>query len=433
MNPMLVSGVALQNRALRLAAFRPLWASAIGQAAADDIARTLLPIIAVGTLGASPLQLGVLQAVGMSAFLLLALPAGVLVERRRGRTKQLMVTADAARFALVVSIPLASALGILTTWQLLATAALVSTADVLFSTASGVALPRVVAAAELDAAYGALGAAQTATAIVAPGLGALVTRLLSAPFAVGVGALGFLVSAIGLAPLRIPASTHTPAAPRSRGWLRDAAAGLAFCAAHPVLRPTLLVNLLWNASSALVNTVLVVFALRDSGVSSSRFAAIAMVEASAAFVASLLARRLTARLGVGRTKLATAGCQALSLAVYPCIPLLPGGAVWWFLAAGAFSAFVSVLNSLAAAGTIARVTPDRLLGRVMSCSRLAGLGIMPIASVAAGVCAELLGVAAVLWLAVGLLLCSIGVLWTSPVRRWRSFPAELEPAPARVG
>ncbi|GAA4907676.1 hypothetical protein GCM10025789_28940 [Tessaracoccus lubricantis] len=53
-------------------------ASALLESVGDSISRTLLPIVAVSVLGASTAAVGLLNSLGLVAFLLLSLPVGLL-------------------------------------------------------------------------------------------------------------------------------------------------------------------------------------------------------------------------------------------------------------------------------------------------------------------------------------------------------------------
>ena len=61
----------------------------------------MIPIVAVSMLGAGSLEVGIVNALGMSAFLILGLPVGVWVDRLPRR--RLMITADVFRALVVLS------------------------------------------------------------------------------------------------------------------------------------------------------------------------------------------------------------------------------------------------------------------------------------------------------------------------------------------
>ena len=96
--------------------FSILFGGALISEMGDSITSLALPLTAVLVLHVGAFQLGALRAADTAAFLLIALPAGVLVDRRRKRP--VMLAADLGRMLLIGSIPVTAALGILTLGQL---------------------------------------------------------------------------------------------------------------------------------------------------------------------------------------------------------------------------------------------------------------------------------------------------------------------------
>src|SRR3981081_1785767 len=103
--------------ALRYPDFRRFWAARAISVAGDRISVRALPTVAILVLGASPAQVGLLNAAGTIAWPALGLFAGVWVDRLRRR--RVLVATDLLRAALLGSIPLAFALGHLSLLQLL--------------------------------------------------------------------------------------------------------------------------------------------------------------------------------------------------------------------------------------------------------------------------------------------------------------------------
>src|SRR6266446_3111900 len=102
--------------------FRKLWLGRTISEIGSRITRTGLPLTAVLVLAATPLQMGVLAAMGAVPVLLVGLFAGVWVDRRRRRP--ILIAADVGRAALLLTIPLAAWQGWLHMGQLLIVAAL---------------------------------------------------------------------------------------------------------------------------------------------------------------------------------------------------------------------------------------------------------------------------------------------------------------------
>ena len=80
------------------------------------ITRIALPLVAILTLGAGPIEVAVLRGVELGALMLVGLVAGAWVDRLRRRP--VLIWTDLGRAVLLGSIPVAFVLGVLTFWHL---------------------------------------------------------------------------------------------------------------------------------------------------------------------------------------------------------------------------------------------------------------------------------------------------------------------------
>ena len=99
-----------------------------------------LPLAAALLLGATPLQMGLLTAAGTAPYIGFALVVGAWVDRLR-RRRPLMVAADLAAAAALLTVPLAWALDLLTVGQLIAVELVVGVARVIFRPTFGATCP----------------------------------------------------------------------------------------------------------------------------------------------------------------------------------------------------------------------------------------------------------------------------------------------------
>jgi MFS family permease len=90
-------------------AFRRLWAGQTVSVLGSQVTVVALPLAAVLVLHASTFQVGLLTTAAYAAFIAIGLPAGVWVDRMRRRP--VMVAADLLRASVLVSVPVAYALG----------------------------------------------------------------------------------------------------------------------------------------------------------------------------------------------------------------------------------------------------------------------------------------------------------------------------------
>lgn len=179
----------------RNAAFLRLWIAQVVSNAGAAITTVALPLTAVLVLGATPAQMGLLGLAGSLPNLVFGLAAGVWVDR--ARRQRMLVGADLGRALLFASIPVAAALGHLSFGQLWAVAFLAGTLAVFFQIAA-VALPSLVAPAQLVEANSTLSVSDSVISIAGPGLAGGLVQLLGAPRAIVADAASYVLSALPL-------------------------------------------------------------------------------------------------------------------------------------------------------------------------------------------------------------------------------------------
>lgn len=91
--------------------YRNLWVGQTISMFGTQIALIALPLVAAITLGASPLQMGILQAIEYLPVLLISLVAGVWIDRRPIRP--ILITTDIVRAILLLAIPISMYFGVL--------------------------------------------------------------------------------------------------------------------------------------------------------------------------------------------------------------------------------------------------------------------------------------------------------------------------------
>src|SRR6187401_757265 len=112
-----------------------LWAAFAISTVGTWLAFDALPLIAILVLHAGPTAVSMLAAAGLAVGAVVAIPLGPWVEFRRKRP--VMIAMDLTRFAAIVSVPVAFALGWLSFAQLLVVSVVVGAADIAFTAASG--------------------------------------------------------------------------------------------------------------------------------------------------------------------------------------------------------------------------------------------------------------------------------------------------------
>ncbi|MEV6929288.1 MFS transporter [Dactylosporangium sp. NPDC051485] len=233
--------------------FRWLWTAYTVSTFGTWLGFGAFPLIAILVLRASPIEVSLLSAAGLAVGAAVAVPLGPWVEFRRKRP--VMVATDLIRFAALMSVPAAFALGWLTFTQLVVVSTVTAAADITFTAASGAYLKTLVPRADLLVANGRFEATTWTATVVGPPLGNAAIGLFGPVATVAADAISYLLSALGIRAIggTEPRPDRT-GGPRLRaGDLLD---GWRCILTHPALRPlfcnTVLVNGLIMATSPLL-------------------------------------------------------------------------------------------------------------------------------------------------------------------------------------
>lgn len=159
--------------------FMVLWSGRTMSETGDAISLLAIPLLAVTVLDATAIEVGVLTATRMAAYLLISLPAGVWVDRWPKR--KLMVTCHLLRAGLVATVAVGAWTGWVTMAQLWIVALLSGVCTVLYETAHHSWLPAIVRPDQLLDANGKMSTTYSVSMIA------------------GYSAGGALISVIGVA------------------------------------------------------------------------------------------------------------------------------------------------------------------------------------------------------------------------------------------
>src|SRR4051794_6045022 len=146
--------------------FLKLWIGQAVSASGSAITTVAMPLVAVVTLGASPVEMGLLSALTVVPHLVFGLPAGVWVNRWSRR--RVMIVADLGRAVLLGAIPVLSAVGLLRMEHLYVVAVLAGVLTLLSDTASMTLLPALVPRSALMQANSASMLNQTVASTAGP-------------------------------------------------------------------------------------------------------------------------------------------------------------------------------------------------------------------------------------------------------------------------
>ncbi|MFD4666737.1 MFS transporter [Streptomyces halstedii] len=298
-----------------------LWAAFAVSSYGTGLGFGAFPLIAVLVLHSGPAQVAALAAAGRAVGAVVAVPLGPWMEFRRKRP--VMVAMDLTRFAALMSVPAAFALGRLGFAQLLVVSVVVAAADIAFKAAGGAYLKGLVPPEDLLVANSRFESTTWTATMVGPPLGGAAIGLFGPLTTLVANAVSYLLSALGIRAIggTEPRPTRS-AVPRLRA--PDLLEGWRHILDHPTLRPLFLNSIVVNGLIMASEPLLAVLLLDDFGFAPWQYGLVFAVPCVGGLVGSRLAHRLVARFG-RREVLYAAGalraCWPLGLAfVRPGLP-----------------------------------------------------------------------------------------------------------------
>ena len=400
--------------------FRKLWVSLTITSFGAQITNLALPLTAALLLNATPMQMGILVALETLPFALVSLHAGVLLDRVR--KLPVIIIADLGRGVALLAIPIAAWFGSLSMEILFAVGFLCGVQNVVGGAAYQVLLAQMAGRKRLVEANSKIALGETSAALIGPGLAGGLIHALTAPFAIALDAVSFLVSALMLR--RIVARNDVPNPTAGAGIWSEIGEGLKLVWENRTLWGLAWLAGAWQFLHHMQVAVLILFATRELGLSAGAIGVVYACGGLGCVMASALAQRLSARFGIGPVIvhgliLSAFGWQAFGLiGGPPWFATLALGAAMLIFDLGAVLWGINYLSLRQA------ITPDRLLGRMTATMRFFTVASAPLGSLVGGALATGIGLRGTLLTVgvLGLILAAAAVLW-SPVRRHRTLPA----------
>jgi MFS family permease len=404
----------------RHANFMKLWIGQTVSEFGDQVTALALPLVAILTLHATAVQMGILVAVERAPFLALSLFAGVWIDRYSPRPT--LILADFGRALFLGSVPFAAWLGLLRIEYLYAVALLVGTLTVFFDIAYYSFLPAIVEREQLVEGNARLSVTDSIASVAGPGVAGFLVQLLSATTAVLVDAVSFLVSVTSLLLIRVPRVAVKEERERQGMW-REIADGLNVVLQSPLLRPLTACGATHNFTANMLYALFVLYLSRQLHLSPATIGLVFAAGSVGSLLGSLIGGRVGAWLGVGPTIGGMQLMTALGGVFFP----LAGGPTWLAVALvitgqtlwGAARPIYNITQvSLRQA-----ITPDHLLGRMTASMRFITWGVTPIGALAGGLLGASIGIRPTLVIVVaGETLAGLWVVF-SPLWRVKVVPS----------
>lgn len=411
-------------------AFVRVWTAATVSIFGSLVTRIALPLVAILVLGSGAIEVAVLRSLDLVATLVFGLVAGAWVDRLRRRP--VLIWADLGRAALLGSIPVAFALGVLTFWQLLIVSGLAAILTTFFDSADNAYLPTIVERDRLVEANSALAASGSAAEFMAFGISGFLVQALTAPIAIAVDAVSFLVSAALLGSIR---GEEAPPPPRENREpvMAEIREGLRLVIHDPVLRAFAGAQMALAGLWGVFGATFFLFVLDELHLSPAVLGLVAGVGGFSSFIGAVIATRATRRWGIGRVAIVAMLMASVGNAFIPLAPSgLPVIAIMCLVMQQLVADSAVTVYDVTEVSVRQTLVDDRALGRVTSTFHVGAVVAQPAATLAAGLLAEVIGLRATAWLApVGGLIAAAILFW-SPVRSLRALPVTEDRTPAQI-
>jgi MFS family permease len=277
------------------------WTASVISNLGDGIDAVAMPLLLLSLTGDERV-LALAVALSMGPWILLALPLGVIVDRRDRR--RLMVLSNVLRVGLFTLVALGAAGQWLSAWQLIALLVVIGVCEVLFDSSAQAFLPLIVEPGVLPRANGLLASAEfVAGSLVGIAIGAFLFDIaVGLPF--GVNAATFAIAAVLTRSIRVrrrlpdPTTTDTADAADTAVSADTFRAGLTWLRHHRPLRTLAEMLALTNLGLMLGQGVYAKYAIDELGLDPSAFGLLLAITAIGASAGGLIAGRVVARVGM---------------------------------------------------------------------------------------------------------------------------------------
>jgi len=348
---------------LRDARYRRLWLSIVISSFGGQVTMLALPLTAAVLLHASPTQMGLLTTMEILPFVLFSLPSGVWLDRVR--KLPVYVVGETALALIVSGVPLAWWLGWLTMTWLYVSAFLIGTIFTTAGTAAQIVLTQVVARERLVEAHAKNALATSGAEVAGPALAGALIKLVGAPLALLVDAVGLFASAAILRGIDVAEDRRRRA---DAHFVRDLRLGVRFVVRHRLLIALALVVGVWQMCHNAALVVQILFATRTLGLSEQAIGLSYMGMGAGTVMASVFGNRISRRIGPGPCLvlgfgLCGAGWLLLAVAPANALGVAAFAMMLMLFSTGAVLVFINFLALRQA------VTPEPLLGRMTSTMR----------------------------------------------------------------
>jgi len=341
-----------------------------------------------------------------------ALFAGVWVDRLRRRP--IMIAADIGRAAIVAWVPIAAWYGVLRIEHLYVVAFLAGILTTFFDVAYHSYLPTLIGREQVMEGNSKLTASESIAEFGSFSVSGWLVQLVTAPGAMAIDALSFVVSAVSLLVIRAP--EPTPAATDRRGVGHEIAEGMRTLWDDPRLRALALSRVGFAAGAGMFGAVVLLFVSRDLGFSPGAQGVIYGIGGLTSLAAATAAGRCRARFGAGPSMIGGLVTGGLGVMLIAAAPRRGALGVAMLVTQQIVSDPGWAIYSINETTMRQDLAPEAVLGRVTAADRFASLVATLVATILAGVIADLAGSRVVLAAGACCMFVAALILLASPVR-----------------
>ena len=379
--------------------FWKFWTGETISSFGSSITQFALPLL-VFKLTGSAVSLGIAFAMFGLPHLFFGLLIGAWADRLD--RKRLMIVVDLLSAAVVASVPLAAAAGVLSIWWIFAAGFVLATLGIFFQAAQFAAIPSLVERDQLVTANGRIQASFSAATIVGPLAAGAVLAFVPIESLLYIDALTFVASAVALALIARP--FNAPREPARTSIRADVVEGLRYVLRHPVLRNISAMMALINLVSVTVYAQIVLFAKQRFAVSDSELGLLFAADGAGVVVMSLAAGPLRGRFSFGNVALGAlmlSGVMTIALAYAPTYPLA--------VALSALSSGLGILFNINTGSLRQAIVPNHLLGRIITIAMVLAWSASPLGATIGGFIVERTGDVQTVYASIGALVFGIAL------------------------
>jgi MFS family permease len=403
----------------RDADFLKLWTGQTVSEFGSVVTRTALRLVALLTLGAGVVEMAFLVVAASTGVLLVGLVAGAWVDRLPRRP--VLIWTDLIRAGLLFSIPAAAAAGALRIEQLYVVAFLEACLRTLFDSAYHSYLPSLVGVDRVLAANAKLSQSSSVAEVGGPGLAGALVQIASAPVAILVDAVSFVVSAVSLIAIRAREAPRPGELRQTIG--REIVEGLRVVRRHAFVFPIAASSVSEHFFGSFYAALYSLYLLEVLGLTPLLLGIVISAGGIGSLVGATFASRVVRRIGIGRSILVM---MLANSAIGVLTPLAFGPvfiATLMVFLPQLIGDGMNTIQWIAQDTVVQTAVPDRVLGRVNATLDVLSHGAAPFGALVAAVVAEIYGVRAAIGIAWLGGLASVLFIVFSPLPRLRSVEA----------